>query len=72
MKKHSQNNVISSSLSFISLKLVLQRFLDLPNVLDTIQSFLIKCKTDKNLQSVIQGQFWKCVMTEQNEYIFFR
>lgn len=69
VKKVSQTKVYCSKLRFIPLKFVLKRFLELPNVLDAIDSFIVKCRINKDCQSILQGQFWKSVLTETNEYI---
>ena len=69
IRKISQNKVYCSKLSFVSLKLVLKRFLELPNVLDTIDSFVAKCRINNDLRSIFQGQFWESALKETNEYI---
>lgn len=68
VRKVSQNKIYHSMLSFVYLKPVLKRFLELPNVLDAIDSFAVKCQINKNLRSVFQGQFWKSVVNETSEY----
>jgi hypothetical protein len=68
VRKVSQNKVYCNKLSFISLKLVLKRFLELPNVLDAIDSFIVKCKISKDFRSVCQGQFWEFALNEKSEY----
>lgn len=38
-------------------------------MLDAIYSFVAKCKTNKNLRSVLQGHFWKLTLNETNKTI---
>lgn len=47
---------------------VLKHFLELPNVLDAIDSFVVKCGINKNLRSIFQGQFWESILNETSKY----
>lgn len=69
VRKVSQTKVYCSKLSFIPLRLVLKHFLELPNVLDTTDLFVEKCKISKDLRSIFQGQFWEFALSKTNEYI---
>lgn len=71
IRRVPQNKIHYRKLSVIPLKLVLKRFLELPNVLNLIDSFITKCRTSKELRSVFQGQFWEkeSVLNEKNKYI---
>lgn len=69
VKKVSQNKICCSKLSFIPLKFILKRFLELPNVLDAIDLFIVKSNMrEDQLRSIFQGQFWKSALNEINEY----
>ncbi|XP_071568106.1 uncharacterized protein [Temnothorax nylanderi] len=60
-KRSHQSHLQHQKLSIIPLKVILQKFLELPNVYQKIISYIEKSKKSESLNSIFQTDFWKSV-----------
>lgn len=61
IKNKRKNITYPYTFSIVPLKLVLQKFLELPNVFISIVNHIEKCKKSEFIDNIFQGNFWKSV-----------